>query len=374
MDLLEQLGNFSIPFVDLVVVGCEILIMVALLVAVNLLISFVFRRVETRPAFQNKVASIVTLRRNTRILLVLFWSVSLIALLGYNGYLLYKDVDLLDHGNDLLHSLPEGFWLSLGINLGKVLGVAFVALLISKYLGKLLIKLMQRAKAFEQIRANDESIDKFFTSLNKIQKTTIWLLILIIGAKLLALPATLQVYLYKALTIYLIIALGMLLVRAIAAIVDSLDGLSRRYSRPDNFLRYYDQLRSLIPLLRRSLEYVIYVTMATLVVLQLDDIAWLATYGPRLVKVIGIFFLSRVVIEVFSLLIDKGMAPAADASAEEEQQRLTFVPLIHSFAKYLIYFLAFVMILNALEIDPTPILASAGLLGLGSRIRCPAAD
>lgn len=364
MNLMEQLGNFSIPFRDLVVVGSEILFMVALLVAANLLISFVFRRLEARPAFQGKRAGMVTLRRNSRILLVLFWSASLIALLGYNGYLLYKNVDLMDHGNNWVRSLPEGFWLSLGINLGKVIGLAFVAALVSKYLGKLLIKLMDRAKAFEQIKANDESVEKFFTPLNKIQKITIWLLVLIISAKLLAVPPTLQVYLYKALTIYLIIALGTLLIRAIAAIVDSLDGLSRRYSRPDNFLRYYDQLRSLMPLLRRSLEYIIYVSMATLVVLQLEGIAWLATYGPRLAKVIGIFFLSRVVIEVFSLLINKGMAPADDATPGEEQQRLTFVPLIQSFARYLIYFLAFVLILKALEIDPTPILASAGLLGL----------
>ncbi|MEH1920362.1 hypothetical protein [Nostoc sp.] len=58
----------------------------------------------------------------------------------------------------------------------------------------------------------------------------------------------------------------MLILKGVAAIVDSLNALSIRYSNPDNLLRFYDRLRHLIPFLKRCLEFVIYVCMATLVI------------------------------------------------------------------------------------------------------------
>ena len=133
------------------------------------------------------------------------------------------------------------------------------------------------------------------------------------------LPGSVAGYLLVGLNIYLIVALGLLVVKAVAAIVDSLDALSKKYSSPDNWLRHYEKLSNLIPLLRRCLEYVIYVAVATLVVLQLNLIQHFAAFGPQLTKVIGIFFISRVIVEIGNLLIDRSQTRAAASYREGAQ-------------------------------------------------------
>jgi small conductance mechanosensitive channel len=358
-DILGMIAGYSSQLVYF----AEILLLFVVLLIANSLLTLVFKRLIARVAVANKIR-LVTLRRNVRIVLILMWMLAFLLIAGYDAYGLYQGIDLYDRFFDLILSLPENFGRVVAVKVFTIIATVMIAYFIARMLSTLLLRMMQRARAFEQIRANDASIELFFKTLVSIEKITISILVFLVMAKVFSLPESIQAYLLKGLIIYLIISIGMLIVRAIAAIVDSLDGLSRRYSRPDNFLRFYDRLRSLVPLLRRTLEYIIYVTIATLVFTQLSGIASLAVYGPRLVQVIGVFFLGRVVIEVFNLLIDSRMGPVEGASEAEEQQRLTFVPLIKSIASYLVYALAFVLILKALHIDPTPILASAGLLGL----------
>ncbi|NNF67404.1 MAG: mechanosensitive ion channel, partial [Gammaproteobacteria bacterium] len=59
-----------------------------------------------------------------------------------------------------------------------------------------------------------------------------------------------------------------------------------------------------------------------------------------------------------SLLKKEGM------THHERQRRSTMVPLFRSIVTYLIYFAAGILILKELGIDPTPILAGAGIVGL----------
>ncbi len=361
---MNELLDLAVAYRSPLTFVAAIVVMLLLLVALNTVVGFIFKRLDQRATVPKLKLRLITVRRNVRILLMLLWTPAFIGVLGYSGYLLYQKIDLFEQGRSWLQNLPEGFWRVLGINLAKLAGLLIVAGVVSRLLKRGLLNLMARAKAFEQIKANDASIELFFNALVSIQKTTITLLVIMAAAAMFGAPDALQSNLALALTLYLIFAVGMLIVRAIAALVDSLDGLSRRYSRPDNFLRYYDNLRSLVPLLRRTIEYIIYVTMATLMVTQLSGIASLAIYGPRLVQVIGIFFLSRAVIEVFNLIIDKRMGSVEGMEEQEAKQRLTFVPLVKSIVGYLVYALAFVLILKALQIDPTPILASAGILGL----------
>jgi small conductance mechanosensitive channel len=153
-------------------------------------------------------------------------------------------------------------------------------------------------------------------------------------------------------------------VKAVAVLVESLDALSIRYSTSSNILAVYERFRGLVPLLRRSLEYVIYIFVATLVLLQVEAVAQLAIYGPRIVQVIGIFFLSRVVVEFFEYLVDRSMMKSDKVEGVDLQRQLTLVPLIKSVLRYLIYFGAFVLMLGALGLNPGPVLAGAGLVGL----------
>jgi small conductance mechanosensitive channel len=153
-------------------------------------------------------------------------------------------------------------------------------------------------------------------------------------------------------------------VKAVAAIVDTLDALTTRFASRDNILRFYHDLRSLVPLLRRCLEYAIYVTVAALVMLQTGFIAQFAAWGPMVIQIIGIFFLARVAIEICNLIVDRPSPAAAEMSELELQQRATLMPMVKSFLASVVWFGAIVLMLNVVGINPFPLLAGAGLVGL----------
>ena len=150
----------------------------------------------------------------------------------------------------------------------------------------------------------------------------------------------------------------------VAVIIDSLDALSIKYSSPDNLLQYYEQLRDLVPLLKTCLEYIIYVLMATLVIQQIEFVANLASWGTVGIKLISIFLLSRILISVAYLIVEELLLKFQSATESQEQRRQTITPLIQSIAKYVIYFGAAILILETIGIDPGPILAGAGILGI----------
>ena len=73
----------------------------------------------------------------------------------------------------------------------------------------------------------------------------------------------------------------------------------------DRCSQFYDRLRHLIPFLKRCLEFVIYICVATLVIQQIQLIANIAVFGAKIVKIVGIIFISRVLFEVVYLLVEE---------------------------------------------------------------------
>ncbi len=315
---------------------------------------------------------LATARRVAHTFLRLIGVVLVLLILGWNGFLLWRGINLFVYYQAQLAQLGPDFWMRLGWGVVYSAAVVAVALVLIRLISRLLAVLEVRAKTYDQIRANDESIQAFFAVLHRIQRNGLWLTACGLIAGFLGLPPVVSALIYTALRIYLIVSLGLLVVSAVAVVVTTLDTLSQKYYRSDNWLRSYDQLKGLIPLLRRSLEYIVYAFVATLVLLQVDSVAQFADWGPRLVQIIGIFFLSRVAIEVANLLVDRALGqPAADAPPEEDQRRQTLGPLLKSLLRYLVLFAALVLVLQTLSVDPTPILAGAGLLtiivGLGAQ-------
>jgi small conductance mechanosensitive channel len=123
-------------------------------------------------------------------------------------------------------------------------------------------------------------------------------------------------------------------------------------------------MRGLVPLLRRCLELVVWLAVAALVLLQLPAVAGLAPFGPRLIEVVGIVFVARVGAELVNLFVDRGQSGQAELSELERQQRATLIPLVKSFLRGVVYFIAVVLILGALDLNPLPLLAGAGVVGV----------
>ncbi|MCK5706864.1 MAG: mechanosensitive ion channel family protein [Candidatus Aureabacteria bacterium] len=354
----------NILYSNIIVILLEVILLTAIFVLINSVVRFIFkhlRSIKFLSKFENKFESY---RRNIKGILILLNIALCMTVAGYNGFLLYKKKDLLAHTGELIMRIPSDFWLQFGLGIIKIILVVVAATYMIRIIRRVSNILMEKAKAYEQIKANNESIENFFTTLNNIFVNATWLLVLMLSSVLLPFPEVISSYLFIILKIYLIFSISHLIVFAVASIVDSLDALSRKYSSPDNLLRFYEHLRELVPLLKSCLEYTIYVYAATLIMLQLDFVDDLAHYGPKIIQIIGIFFLSRVFVEISNLFVDQFLERSTKLTADEYKKRITLFPIIRSFLKYAIYFFALVMVLKALEINIGPIIAGAGILGI----------
>ncbi|MFC1540422.1 mechanosensitive ion channel family protein [Candidatus Margulisiibacteriota bacterium] len=361
---MENMVNVESIVADILLIGIGVLALVLLFSFVNLIVALVFRELKVLPVLKRFSQRLETIRQNIKWMLVFICSLLILGTVAFGGYLMYLDKDLLGYSQKMVLSIPLSVWVEFGLDLVRIIGVVVLATISVRLIRGILSRLDAKAKAFEGIHANDESIEYFFNSLYRILSNGIWLLVFVFTVWSLPHLSFLSQYIFLIFKIYIIISLGMLVVSSIAVVVDSLDALSRKYSSPDNILSYYSHLSGLVPIFRRSLEYIIYVYVATLVIMQIKFISALAAYGPVIIQIISIIFLSRVFVVVSDLIIEKSLGGSQRASAVERQRQKTLLPLVKSFLKYAIYFIAFILVLRAMNINPSAILAGAGIVGI----------
>jgi len=346
------------------IILAEVSIVIIIFLGLIGLVSKLSKLVIKYPLFKIEAQQVKMMRRNITGLLLLTGLVLCLVIVGVNSFLIYQGKDLQKYTLDLIKLIPPGFWLTLAVGIAQSIGaiiLAAIALVLIKYCLKLA---STRAKNIDSSTADDESIDAFFTELYKRIKWGSWLWIIGCCTLFLKLPAVIPEYIFVALRIYLIIAVGLLITKAAAAIVDILDALSLRYSNPDNLLRFYDRLRHLIPFLKRCLELILYTCIAILVTQQIQLIANLSDFGLRIIKIITMIFLSRVFYDVVYLLAEELVFKEKHLTERQRVRRLTMIPLFRSILQYSLYFIVGVSILYTLDINPTPILAGAGIVGL----------
>jgi small conductance mechanosensitive channel len=139
----------------------------------------------------------------------------------------------------------------------------------------------------------------------------------------------------------------------------------QKTAQTTNFEEFYSKLRELRYVLTSSVEYIVYVITATLAMQQIVFVARFAAYGPIIVEIIALIFLSRVLVEVGNVLIDKLLLRRTERMTDIQwQQRLTFSPLTKSLLKYTIYFGVFLFALHLLNVNIIPVLTALGGIGL----------
>lgn len=348
----------------LLIILAEVVLVIIIFLFLTLLVGNLSKLLMNLSIFKLDDRRIKMLSRNITRLLLLVCFVLCILMVGANGFLLYKGENIQQYTLELIGRIPPEFWLTLGIGIAQSIGIVVVAAIALKFLKYCLKVASTRAKNIDKSTADDESIDAFFSALYQRIRGVIWLWAIVSCTHFLKLPLIISEYLYIALRIYLIVAVGLLILKAVAAIVDTLDALSLRYSSPDNLLRFYDRLQHLIPFLKRCLEFTIYVCIATLVTQQLESIAKLSDFGLRIIKIIAIIFISRVLFEVIYLLTEEVAFKDHNLTDTQTSRRLTLIPLFRSLLQYLVYFTVGISILYTLDINPTPILAGAGIVGI----------
>jgi small-conductance mechanosensitive channel len=130
------------------------------------------------------------------------------------------------------------------------------------------------------------------------------------------------------------------------------------------FHRYWERITRLFPFGVRCFDAAVYVSATSLIVRECHFISMVADFGPRVVRCIGIFFCTRVLIELLQVLLCEAFGMYKPAE-EQDQKGRTLVPLLQSMCQYVLYFGSTVVMLGVLGVDTGPILAGAGILGLG---------
>lgn len=303
-------------------------------------------------------------RRRPRALLIGASSLAALAILGYNGWLIARGIHVPTHTAATLAAIGADMGAALGILIAKVVSAAIGVWIAARLLGHALGRAEAAINRWDRLRDNDRSLAYLFAGLHRVIVNAGWLLVALYALRLFAVPGAIVGGLLVVLRAYLVIAIGVLVIRSSVVIVDTLDAFGRGYAETRNGLRYYEYLRPLLPTFRACLEYALWVALASLALLQLGPAGSLAAWGPRVIQAIGIFFLGRVVVELGRAEIARRLLPREGLDETARRRRATIAPLVRSSLTYAVFFATAVLILASLGFNPVPFLAGAGILGL----------
>ncbi|MBP0016220.1 MAG: mechanosensitive ion channel family protein [Cyanobacteria bacterium SBLK] len=367
--------------INIITIVAEVSLILIFLFLIDWLFGRLYRQIFKLPFLAKSKNSAEEIRRSVRGFLLFLSLILSIAIIGANGFLIYRGENVRDYSLELLQRIPQEVWIAIGWRLAQCLGIIIVASLILGIVNRVLKMLSKSARNFDKIAEDDENIVEFFKFLKNTINAVSWMAIAIICAQILLLPEAIANNLYIFIRIYIIISSGVLVFKVLALtyvtiaialavfqiatiISQSVAALNIKSDNSDSFSELYAQLRPLIPLFKRALEFIIYITIATLVVRQIEAIADLGRWGPVAIKLIAIALIGRIIISIVYFFEAELLLGPQDLTPTQRQRRETITPLLQSISKYLIYFGAGIWILDTVGIDPAPILAGAGIVGL----------
>lgn len=255
-------------------------------------------------------------------------------------------------------------WLALGVVLVKLLVVVLLAMGSSRLLRTILHYGRERLLNSQVFSSRGEEIAKLLEQLRLLLSTAILFGTAFVCARLLDLPEAVQRLLWIVTYLGTAFYFGRFAVGAAHLAIDVLFDLSQVLSRLESPLRYLGRFRHLSKLSKRATDYFILVGLATWTLGQISPGTWTVQTGRLALRIIAIFYLSRVLIEVCALFLNEFFLTRNEQNPAEFQQRQTLVPVAASLLRYGIYFTAVVMSLREAGIDPTPLLAGAGVAGV----------
>jgi small-conductance mechanosensitive channel len=168
-------------------------------------------------------------------------------------------------------------------------------------------------------------------------------------------------HLLQMLTILVVARLAALHSRVLSR---SLADLGDRQLAGGSFRRYWERMPPLFAFGERCFEAAIYVAALWLCARGFARTQEFANfYGPKVMRCIGIFFATRVLIELLQVLLGEIFGLYAEEESVDQKKR-TLAPLLYSISQYVLYFGSVLVMLQELGENIMPILAGAGILGL----------
>ena len=340
---------------------------VAALVATWLLVSFTTflvrqatksLRIEAMAAFTDAYA------KNARIIGVLLSLLVMVAAAGTIGYALWRDVDLQVPADELLADVTRESLFALAGHAGVLLLFILVFYALRVASRRVIARLRSRVAPDAGVGRQQIFLEKFFLYLPSAINLALAYALLGVAVGTFALPLAIEWFLLTAVYAMLLLASGRTLVMFAHFLSERLLARWELKSKGSKLEEFYSALQRLLPVIQRSIEAIVYVSVATLLVRRFEALAPFSPYGPLLIRIISMFLAASVVVEIVRVLVARLLLAEASAAEDTQRRRITFVGLIQSIVKYIIYFVVAMMVLEDMGINPAPILAGAGIVGL----------
>jgi moderate conductance mechanosensitive channel len=280
------------------------------------------------------------------------------------AYALWRHIDLQRTVDQALAEVTEDALLAVARSAGVVVLFLLAFYLLQVGGRRVLARVQRRVSPHDLAERQRMFLDRTFLHLPSVINLALAYALLGLAAETFRLPGPVEWFLLTVVYVLLLVSGGRALVMLAHFISERMLSRWEVRNKDSKLEEYYAALRRLLPVIQRSIEAIVYVSVATLIVHRFEALAPFAPYGPLLIRVISMFLVASVLIEVARVLIARVLLATPGASDDTHRRRITFVALLQSIVKYMIYFCVSLMVLKDLGVDPTPILAGAGILGL----------
>jgi moderate conductance mechanosensitive channel len=362
MQLLRLAGSTELNNAWIVgLIGVSALIAIWLVIALSIVVvrrSSQFLRVAALQSLPESYA------RKARLVAVVASFTIALAASAVLAYALWRHVDLQPIVDDALAEITEDTLLGFARTAGvvAVFLLAFHALRVGSR--RAITHVHTRLRPRELSERQQQFLERFFLYLPSVINMAVAYALLGLAIGTFELPTPVAWFLLTAVYVLLVLAGGRTLVAFAHFSSERLLASWELRARGSKLEEYYAALGRLLPVVQRSVDAIVYVSVATLLVRRFEALEPFAPYGPMLIRVISMFLAASVLVEVIRVLVARLLLAAPSAAADAQRRRVTFVGLIQNIVKYIVYFCVAMMVLEDLGVDPTPILAGAGIVGL----------
>ena len=367
MDLLSRLGD---PLADsrlgfnLIAIHGVITVAVLFALVLRRLINHGGSQLGRWTGFRWLTAAGEEAAKRARVLL--FWvtvGVVLVAIAaGAIYHLLGRDIRL--DLNEWYERLTIAEFTRLGLRVGSAVAIGAVAWVVGRNVQRLWPRLEDKVTTWIVVAPGEKTIRRissllYWYTIAIIRLAAVWF---VLG--LLVLDGSYDRVFGLVARILTFLVLARILTLSSRVLLHVLRDIGNRYLLPGKFAHYWQSVTCLVPFGERCFDGVVYVFVAVLCLGEIESIRdMVRQFGPKLITCIGIVFATRVIIELFQVLLAEAFGLYRE-NGIIDQKKQTLVPLLNSVSQYVFYFGAALWMLDVIGINTTPFLAVAGFLGL----------